>query len=56
MLGLQVLRSAQPLLPSQLPVLPQAPEAAAEQELEVRGAVPLAIFEQVPSLPDNLQL
>lgn len=52
--GLQDVRSSQPPL-LHLPVFPQTPVAAAEQVLS-RGVLPDAVFEQVPALPETLQL
>jgi hypothetical protein len=46
----------QPPLPSHLPVSPQAPAAAAGQVVRSRGVLPDAMFEQVPDLPETLQL
>jgi hypothetical protein len=53
MVGLHVVRNWQPLLPSQLPVFPQAPAPAATQVPVTRGVPLAAIFRQVP-LPDDL--
>jgi hypothetical protein len=53
--GLQDERSWQPPL-SHLPVSPQAPVAAAGQVVVSRGVPPDAMFEQVPDLPETLQL
>jgi hypothetical protein len=53
--GLQDVRSSQPP-PSHLPVLPQTPGAAAGQVVVSRGVLPDAVFEQVPALPETLQL
>ena len=54
--ALQDARSWQPPLPSHLPVFPQAPEAAAWQVVVSRGVLLDAVFEQVPALPETLQL
>jgi hypothetical protein len=56
--SLQVVANSQLPVPSQLPVLPQALEPAGEQVggTVTRGAVPLGMFEQVPTLLDRLQL
>jgi hypothetical protein len=46
-------------VPSQLPVFPQGPTPGAAGQVAgvvVRGALPAVIFEQVPTLLDNLQL
>ena len=57
-LGVQLVRCSHPLLPSQLPLFPQAPAAAAGQVagLVARGGVAPARFEHTPALPDSLQL
>lgn len=55
-LGLQDVRMSQPPLPSHWPVFPQAPEAAAGQMVLSRGVLPDAVLEQVPALPETLQL
>jgi hypothetical protein len=56
--SLQVVASSQLPVPSQLPVLPQEPKPANEQVggVVTRGALPVGMFEQVPTLFDNLQL
>jgi hypothetical protein len=54
--AVQVVRSSQPPPPSHLPVSPQEPVAAATQEVALRGVLPPAILEQVPTLPETMQL
>jgi len=54
--GLQDVRSSQAPPPSHLPVFPQTPVAAAGQVVVSRGVLPEAVFEQVPALPETLQL
>lgn len=56
MFGVHDERSSQAPAPSHLPVSPQAPGAAAGQVVVSRGVPPEARFEQVPALPDTLQL
>jgi hypothetical protein len=56
--AVQLERCSHPAAPSQLPLSPQAPAAAAGQVtgLVARGGLPPAMLEQTPVLPDNLQL
>jgi hypothetical protein len=56
--NVQLLRCSQPPLPSQLPLAPQAPGAAAGQVagLVGRGALPPARLAHTPALPGSLQL
>ena len=54
--ALQDARSWQPPLPSHWPVSPQRPGAAAGQVVVSRGVLPEAVLEQVPALPETLQL
>jgi hypothetical protein len=57
--GVQVVCSSQASLPLHFPVFPQTPlpwAAGQVVEVVVRGGLPLAIFEQVPTLPDSVQL
>jgi hypothetical protein len=59
LLSLQAFINSHLSLPSHFPVFPQTPvpcAAAQVSGLVTRGELPLAILEQVPTLPDNEQL
>ena len=57
--GVQVVCCSQASLPLQFPVFPQTPVPCAAGQVTgvvVRGELPLALLEQIPTLPDNVQL